>query len=232
MRVGREILGEMSHTNRFQITLFAALFAVSAVTSLAQASIVVGQIDDFEDGTVMNWGGGANPVNIATGGPAGANDNYVQITADRPSGPASRLAMYNDLQWSGDYITAGVTAIEMDVLNSSGQDVHMRLLSLFGGGGDYTSLNATIVPDDGQWHHIVLSVLPGDLVSVGGFDYNATFSALPRLMLRHDADPAAGAGQGDAIMGVLGFDNITATPEPATLGLLALGGLLFVRRRR
>jgi hypothetical protein len=221
----------MKHTIRFQFVVFASLLALGALTTAAQATIVLGQIDDFEDGSLMNWGGGANPVNIATGGPAGAGDNYIQITADRPSGPASRLAMFNDLQWSGDYITAGVTAIEMDVLNTSGQDVHMRLLSLFGGGGDYTSLNPVIVPDDGQWHHIVLGLLPGDLVSVGGFDYNATFSALPRLMLRHDADPASGAGQGDQINGVLGFDNITATPEPATLALLALGGLLFVRRR-
>lgn len=221
----------MKHTTRFNYVLIASFLALGTMTSAAHATIVLGQIDDFEDGSLMNWGGGANPVNITTGGPAGAGDNYIQITADRPSGPASRLAMFNDTQWSGDYITAGVTSIEMDVLNTSGQDVHMRLLSLFGGGGDYTSLTPAIVPDDGQWHHIVLSLLPGDLVSVGGFDYNSTFSGLPRLMLRHDADPASGAGQGDAIIGVVGFDNITATPEPATLGLLALGGLLFVRRR-
>ena len=27
------------------------------------------------------------------------------------------------------------------------------------------------------------------------------------------------------------FDNLTFTPEPGTLGLLALGGLLMIRRR-
>lgn len=228
---GREKSGEMKKNHlSFSALAFAILAMASFATSL-KATIVLGQVDDFEDGSVFEWNGGASPTNIATGGPAGAGDNYLQITADRPSGPGSRLAMYNDHQWTGDYIGAGVTAIELDVLNSGLVDVHLRALSLFGTGGDFTSLNPTIVPADGLWHHVVLSLLPGDLVDVGGFDYIATFSGLPRLMLRHDPDPASSSGSGDPIMGVLGFDNITATPEPATLGLLALGGLLFIRRR-
>ena len=92
----------MNRTHRFALAVFAACLSVFAFSSTASAVIVVGQIDDFEDGTLMNWGGGANPVNIPTGGPAGANDNYLQITADRPSGTASRLAVFNDFQWSGD----------------------------------------------------------------------------------------------------------------------------------
>lgn len=221
----------MYRLNRFNFAIVTACTSVIAYCSVASATIVLGQIDDFEDGSLMNWSGGAAPSNIATGGPAGANDNYLQIVADRPSGPASRLAMFNDMQWTGDYIAAGVTAIEMDVLNTGMVPVHLRLLTLFGGGGDYTSLNASVIPADGMWHHVTLSLLPGDLLSVGGFDYNATFSSLPRLMLRHDEDPAGGQGSGDPINGTLGFDNITATPEPGTLGLLALGGLLLIRRR-
>ena len=43
------------------------------------------QLDDFEDASTQSWGtGGANPVppvNISSGGPAGLDDNYLQMTS-------------------------------------------------------------------------------------------------------------------------------------------------------
>ena len=50
------------------------------------AQVTAGQVDTFEGGTTQGWVVGdpshpAPPTNIATGGPAGAGDNYLQLTA-------------------------------------------------------------------------------------------------------------------------------------------------------
>jgi len=195
--------------------LFKAVFIVVLLCAPASAFITAGQIDDFENGTVMGWGGGANPTNNSSGGPAGVDDNFLRIVANQPIGPGSRLAMTNDLQWSGNYIDTGVTAIGMDVRNTSLVPVQLRVLALFGPGGNFTSAVPVTVANDGQWHHIVLGVLSADMLPIGtapigGFSYVATFSALPRLMIRHDPDPPNPPGTGDPINGVLDFDNITA----------------------
>ena len=50
-------------------------------------AIVLGQLDDFQNGTRMNWLNGASAVAlINSGGPAGVNDAYIQVTANG-SGP-------------------------------------------------------------------------------------------------------------------------------------------------
>ena len=75
-----------------------------------------GQVDDFEDGTTQFWdngGAGAPPVvNVDTGGPGGVNDNFMQITSIGGGGPGRFLVGFNQTQWIGNYISAGVIAIE------------------------------------------------------------------------------------------------------------------------
>lgn len=69
------------------------------------AQVTAGQVDDFEDGTVQGWMEGAispnPPTNIATGGPAGAGDNFLQNISVIPvSGTVGRrMAMFNTAQW-------------------------------------------------------------------------------------------------------------------------------------
>ena len=50
------------------------------------------------------------------GGPAGAGDQYMRITSNGGFGAGSRLTVLNRTQWLGNYIAAGVTAVEMDLL--------------------------------------------------------------------------------------------------------------------
>ena len=59
------------------------------------SGMVIGQNDDFEDGTTMSWANGVPGalVNINTGGPGGANDNFLQLTADA-SGQGGRLTTF------------------------------------------------------------------------------------------------------------------------------------------
>ncbi len=66
---------------------------------------MVGQIDDFEDGTTMGWMEGFPspnpPVNIASCRPAGTGDNYLQNISSGGFGPGSAQVMFNHDQWTG-----------------------------------------------------------------------------------------------------------------------------------
>ena len=90
----------------------------ATTTPAARAAIVAGQVDDFEDGTTRNWQTGAgnpNPgTNVAAGGPAGADDNYLLLRANG-GGSGGRLVAFNSAQWAGNYLAANVNEIEMQV---------------------------------------------------------------------------------------------------------------------
>jgi len=219
--------------------LFWSPIAIVCLSALSaqptRATIVNGQVDDFEDSTLMDWAGGASPTNISTGGPAGAGDNYLQITSTGGFGPGSRLAAYNDVQWTGDFTSAGVTSIDADVRNfGTTGGLQLRVL-LFGNGGSFTSTVALSVVNDGFWHHITLGLTAADLTAVDGanpIDLPMTLAGVSRLLIRHQSGAPGGTFDGTPIAGRLGMDNITATPEPGSLSLLAFGGLALLFRHR
>src|SRR5262245_12891015 len=91
--------------------------ALASLMLISSASAIPVTIENFQDGTTMGWivpGPSPNPpVNIATGGPAGAGDRYLQLTSTGLPGAGGRLAVINDTRWGGDYIAAGLTSIVM-----------------------------------------------------------------------------------------------------------------------
>src|ERR1051325_3337213 len=81
------------------------------------ADPVVGQIDTFS-ASAFGWTNGdlaPDPVVIATGGPGGMGDAFLQVTANG-SGAGGRLTVFNRAQWTGNFLAAGVGAVEMDLL--------------------------------------------------------------------------------------------------------------------
>lgn len=178
-------------------------------------AIVLGQVDDFEDDTVMSWSGGSNPVNIASGGPSGGADNYLQISA-----VGGNLGARNDSQWLGDWLAAGVTRVEMDLRNGAGEELAVRIMVLGNSGEPYASTNAVAVPPDGAWHHAVFSVSMADMTNVGGgvLDINMTLADVSRVLIRHDSGAPDGPGSSSPVTGVLGIDNIRAAAEPPSPG--------------
>lgn len=64
-----------------------ALIMIAAFVAPVRA-IVVGQIDDFQDGSTQGWGGYAVPTNVPTGGPSGAGDKYLKLTSNVSQGSA------------------------------------------------------------------------------------------------------------------------------------------------
>ena len=225
--------------------LLFSLMVTCGLTATANAAPILGQIDDFEDGTTDGWrinlvGTGmppavALPANIATGGPGGADDNYLRLTSLGVADAGGRLTAANPAQWAGDYVAAGITAISMDVRNLGPTDLTLRLLFEDPVAGPpvnvAVSTHGILVPVGGDWVNVIFPIAPGALTAVLG-DVNLALTQTTVLRIFHGSTANF---PGEPTLAQLGVDNITAeqfqTPEPAILALFGLGGAVLVRRR-
>jgi hypothetical protein len=208
---------------RASLICWFALFApVAAVPALG---ITLGQLDDFQDGTVEFWGGGGGsgsppPTNIPSGGPEGFGDRYLQIAALN-----SHLGTNNATQWTGDYLAAGVGKIRF-LLNNTGTNPLAMRITVFGPGGTFTTTNETVVDPGIGWVVVDFGLDSESLTQTAGFGtLAATLADVSTLLIRHDPDPISSSGQGNPVTGQLGIDNIRALPEPGVLAQLGVGFL-------
>lgn len=220
---------------------------VCFVCALPLCAATIGQLDDFEDGTTQGWqinslGGGAPailPANESTGGPAGANDNYLKLGSSGGSGAGSRLVVNNLFaQWAGNYTALGLTAITMDLWNLGATDLSIRLMLENPDGGPPTDVaitDAVALPSGGGWTHVQFDLSPVALTAVLG-DVNALLANVTGLRIFHSATAEF---PGASVVATLGVDNIMAlgarqpVPEPATAVVVAAGlAALMVRRAR
>ena len=202
--------------------------AIGALAGSPAAAISVGQVDDFQIGTLDNWGGGSSPTNIATGGPAGGGDRYLQITAN-----GTNLGTNNPIQWAGNYAAAGVTGIRLSLQNAGPDPVAVRL-NLFGPGGSFTTTNETVLAPASGWITAEFLIDDASLTRTSGSGTLAqTLANVSQILLRHDPDPISGPMQPNLVTATLGLDNITAIPEPSSglLAALGLGALAGSRQR-
>ena len=218
----------------------------SVLSSPVQADVMLGQIQTFDDPD-HHWVFGAGPVVmmptpfplVSDGGPGGAGDAFLSLTATGGAGPLSRLSAQNFVEWSGDYIAAGVDLIQMDVRNFGATELFLRLLFLeLGMMGPLNAAFSTlpvVVPAFSDWMTIVFDVSPSALTSPLGSAQGALSNA-SELRIFHNPDPFFFPMQNPPVVASLGVDNITAAqsiPEPSLLTLMA-GGLLlhgYARRR-
>jgi hypothetical protein len=218
------------------------VIALALAPDPARAAPVIGQVDTFESGTTSGWLTGAGPFGavppvppqvMPDGGPAGAGDAYMQITANGGGGPGSRLTVLNGSQWTGNFSGAGVGAIEMDLRNLGTSDLVVRLLLenpvQAPPADEAVTLFGAQLPPGGPWVRVAFPVLAASLAPIIG-DPNQLLGGVTFLRIIH----SVGADRPDPIAGVLGVDNIravaapVAVPEPASalmfgVGLLGLG---------
>ena len=195
---------------------------------------MIGQIDDFQDGTTQNWTNGNIPpappvVNILDGGPGGAGDHYIQVTSVGGNGAGNRLTAFNRDQWLGDYLGQGVTAIEMDLKNFGDTQLSIRIAfkqEIGPGVPGYVSQAFTVDPGTG-WQHVVFSLSMAAMIPINSpFDYNTFFSGnFEEVRIINAVNPDL---NGEPIVAQIGIDNIHAVPEPSVLALAGLGALSLV----
>jgi len=174
-------------------------------------AVEAGFVEDFSAGTA-GWTG-AEPAVEPSGGPAGDGDGFLRIEARGANGPGSRLAVYNNSpNWTGDFAAAGITSVDLDIMNleTSPAPMSMRLV-LFGPNATsnrWTSIEPIVIANDGQWQRISFPVDSEAITRVqGGASYDGMIENVVRLMIRHDANTPSATGT--TIVGQIGIDNIT-----------------------
>src|SRR5687768_9097295 len=94
------------------VSLVIGIISVMALTTTSALAVTAGQVDDLEDGLLGNWQTGPNNLNpglnISSGGPAGADDNYFLLRSNGGTNVSGgRLVAFNPgAQWAGNYLAA------------------------------------------------------------------------------------------------------------------------------
>ncbi len=191
------------------------LIGLLCAPALAMA-ITVGQVDDFQDGSLEDWRTGSRspnwPANVDNSGPGGSGDRAMIGTANGGLGSGGKFVIFNRAQWAGDYLAAGVNAVRLDLQNLSNADLTIRL-AFRGSGGDWATTQAAVLGSDTDgFTTAVIPVRPEDLEDVdgGGGDVMATLGNVTEVRILHTATPAF---IGDPINAQLAIDNITALSD-------------------
>lgn len=224
--MGQERSLEMAHR------LVRTVLTLVLLAPLSALAVVDAQIDTFESGTAAGWSAGlphpVPPQNVATGGPAGVDDNFLQLTSFGGFGPGSRMAAFNPAQWSGDYTAAGIGGILVDVDNPGITELSLRLFFADGAGMGFTnaaiSTLPVVVPAGSGWITAFFPVAPSDLTAVVG-DVGQALADTVQLWILHNDTAAFPAAP---IAATLGVDNIEALPEPTAPAALGAGFALIM----
>jgi hypothetical protein len=194
--------------------------------------ILLGQIDTFQDGSTNNWTNGPlfpDPVNVPNGGPQGVGDRFLQVTSGGLGNPP-RITTFNVTQWTGNYISAGVTQVEMDLRNFTGSALQMRWALRQVNGNQFTPGYVSTVPfnlpPDGQWHHAVFLLDTASLTPINNPAPLSTFlTTVGEGRMLHSVTPSL---LGEAGSFQFGVDNIlaagAAVPEPTTWAMMVCSG--------
>ena len=201
-------------------------------------AITIGQLDDFQGGTVMGWsegGGSPNPpfVNF-NGGPGGIGDHSLQNVSAGGGGPGSSVVMFNQAQWTGDYTSAGVNKITGLMKASPGGSSLLMRIAIEGAASQwYASTNAVPLPNNGLWHSVSFGLTAADLTLVGGTQPLAgVLGNVTTLRILSSTGPN---WRGSKIPATFDVDNVLAVPEPTSAALLAaslVALLVYSWRRR
>ena len=214
-------------------TLLQALLFLPCI---AHGAVTLAQIETFDTPTARQIGNPAFgiPSIRPNFGPNGTGDPALLTSISAGTGPTSRLIIFNTSYWAGNYTSAGVTALKMDLRNTSSGNLFIRI-ALNGPGGwfvtDGQSVNAGL-----GYATFLFDVQPSTLnpaKSNGttlGSDANATLAGVSQVRILHSI--AENSARGEVANATLRIDNITAVPEPRITLLMAFLLTFFLKRKR
>ena len=228
------------------VAIFFSVLGICVWIVQPASAATLGMFEDFQDGTVGDWTIDVEVVPDA--GPNGSGDNALQVNANGLGGSGSRLLAQNLGTWLGDFASAGITRIALDVRNpNTGQaafDLALRIgvagptgVGGRGGTGDTYVTDPFTIPADDAWHEVVFDLTADGLNPVGfGTDAAGALANVTNFRILHNLDETY---VGALVAGSFLVDNITALgpviPEPTTQALLigcAITLLSSVSRRR
>jgi len=200
------------------------------ITAVTFAQVEANQVDDFEDATTQNWQIGSaaseelQPMNVVSGGPDGADDNFLQYTSLGVGLQASKMVIFNKgagSQWTSDYLSEGIVAIKMHV-NVSTNDLQLRV-AFQGNGTRICTTNPVNVAANSGWNLITIPIAVSDFTAVQGGDPNnipTVLSNVSEMRILSNPTPAWSTAI-SPIEATLQIDNITAatTLSTATVAL-------------
>ena len=179
------------------------------------AQVIANQTDDFEDGTTQNWiignPGSAPfpPVNVATGGPAGTDDSFLQYSSTGINGqPGSKMVIFNTAnQWSSNFTAEGIVGIKFDVQVLT-NDLNLRIAFL-GSGTRICTTNAVPVAAGGGWTTVTIPISASDMeVIIGGSSVETALTNVTTMRILSSSAPAW--DEADIVDSTIRIDNITA----------------------
>ena len=141
--------------------------------------------------------------------------------------------------FEGDWLAAGVTEFTAFVRHDA--PVPLTFFARFSGPANFPgAVGISFIPvAPNTWTpiNIPISALAPNFVSFEGTDFPTVFSANPANSFQGIGHIQIGVDVPAALEGVdqpftFDLDNPTITPSPGAVGLLAMGGLVAMRRRR
>lgn len=198
----------------------ALYFGASAPVAVA---LTHGRVDTFSSGTTEGWvspvGNPSLPHVVPTGGPAGAGDGYVFVTASGGA-PRGELSALNVTQWAGDYVQAGVSAFQMDCWNAGKSALVLRIqisrVSPLGRATDVVVSKPIVLPPGKGWVPVVVSIVLGDLKTLVGDAGLALSGATEVQIVQGPVHAFQGEDQArpPGVSGALGVDNFRVLGVP------------------
>ena len=200
----------------------------------ARGAIVFGQLDDFQGGTPMDWvegGPSYNPPFNTADGRGGAADLYLRNISSTSEREGSRMIMFNQAQWAGDYAAAGVTRVDAWMANFGSSQLRMRMAIESTAGTKWVSAAAVSLPANSGWRRVTFDLTAAGMRRlVGGQTLGEALSSVRAARLLSAASPA---WEGDEMNGTLGVDDVRALGLPGDAdfdGRVNAADLLALRR--